>query len=415
MIKKTKLRKLKGGKTFLEKTFGFVPEGPIVAENLYENVVKKKDIDLKEEYKLRKELADTEYEIAEKKYKKDSDLIELREDRNFKYNKLHRDDFFRYFVLFFKAIKSFLGGVLYYGSIILEIFTKRLSEIYAMLGNGAYKLSKTIREWTANLGRGAVTKFIILLFILGIFIGIFFAIFGVKSSSPLADVSKNVKLDVITQMKPTTFLTDMSNTINNLIPEQYKIQFTAFRNNINKAMGNDIVATSIYNQPRETIDHGRYNDITNININETDKIYSIYKPRTKNWNIELDNYKDSDIDFYKLPENIQKEILNLKENKNHYSSNNNSLNYQFIVQESLIDATKKGRYRYILNSSNIPITTDTNLINIFPINPIKINGINITDKDITKDKTGLMFSYSNNSFIYPNIQDKINIYNSKDR
>jgi len=91
MVKKTKMKK--GGKTFLEKLLGKTIEGPFIADDINYNIKKGRSVALKEEYKLRKELADEDYKLAENKLKNEEDKNQKIADRDFKYNKLNQDNF----------------------------------------------------------------------------------------------------------------------------------------------------------------------------------------------------------------------------------------------------------------------------------------------------------------------------------
>ena len=97
MIKKTKRIKTKGGRTTLEKIIGVESEGPFISDNIAQRVEKYQGTNLKEEYKLRKDLAEDNYKIVNEQYENEGDKIERIQDRRFKYNKLHSDDFFRKF------------------------------------------------------------------------------------------------------------------------------------------------------------------------------------------------------------------------------------------------------------------------------------------------------------------------------
>ena len=194
-----------------------------------------------------------------------------------------------------------------------------------------------------------------------------------------------------------------------MIPANYRMQFTSFKNSFNKFLGNDIVGNLIDNQPRETTSDGRYNGITNIKkINDNSgRIYNIFKPSDKELVIDLNLYSsDSDIDFYKLPEGIRAEILakanGIKANEKNKDSNDLKYKFDFIVTSKQMP---DGREKYVYNfnnSNNIPLTNDKSLNNHFNIISIPASGVSMTKKDYEKNRNSLMFSFKDNKYIYPN-------------
>jgi len=77
MVKKTKLRKIKGGKTTLEKILpkGIVAvEGPLIPENISQRVkLKHEGPDLEKEYRERKEIADIDYKLITDDYENEDE------------------------------------------------------------------------------------------------------------------------------------------------------------------------------------------------------------------------------------------------------------------------------------------------------------------------------------------------------
>jgi len=394
MLKKTKRIKIKGGRTTLEKIIGVESEGPFISDNITQKVEKYQGTNLKEEYKLRKELAEQNYKIANEQFENEGDKIDKIQDRRYKYDKLHSDDFFRKFALFIKALGSILYTSLKYIFKIGKEIVNKLRDTLKLIGGGAKNIGELIPKFLDQ--RGAIVKFILLLIFIALLLGAVIGFFGTKGSPTLGKATNSSKMDVFVNMKPKSFLTNFSDSFNSMIPDKYKIQFTSFRNNFNRFLGNDVIGNSIDNQPREFITEGRYNGITNIKVStDKEQIYNLYKPNDKIMEIDIDLYKNSGIDFYKLPISIQEKIL--KKN-----NSNGKFNYKFNVQEKI---TNDGRtkYAYVFNDSSIPIETDINLVNNFNINSKPIKPIRITEKDIEKNKTRLMFEYTNGNFSYPNI------------
>lgn len=410
MIKKT--RKLKGGKTTLEKFFGTLNgEGPFVADNIYDKVVNKhQGTNLKEEYKLRKELAEQAYKIAEHKYDEKEKINQMEEERTFKYKKFHEDSFYKKIVLIITVFSNLISGFFKYLIQLAKLVVPTIQKALNSIGSGAQNLFNSIMK-IINAGRGAIVRFILLLLFIAILLSMTINIFGGKGSPTLNTMNNKTSFDVLVNMRPKDFLSDINNTFSNMIPDKYKIQLNVFKNNINKFIGNDIIANSIDNKPRETINNGRFNGISNIKLKDNnDNIFNLYKPVEKQLNIDMDLYKDTDIDFYKLPANLRTKIMDQTTGK---VKDKNTLSYEFKVKEKLMEDGRI-KYRYVINEnedSKIPITTDLNLNNNFSIIKKPIIPINITDKDINKYKDNLMFKYKNGNFVYPYPTDKIINYN----
>ena len=90
----------------LEKLTGKTYDGSFVADNISDNIKRHKEQALLDEYKLRKEIAEKNYDIKKaKKYSIDK-LDELQKDRDFKYNKLRSNNFFQYV----KILGNILNG-----------------------------------------------------------------------------------------------------------------------------------------------------------------------------------------------------------------------------------------------------------------------------------------------------------------
>ena len=411
MVKKLKIRnqkrKVKGGRTTLEKITGIGVEGPLVADNIYENVVNKHNAtELKKEYKLRKDLADEAYKLAEDEYKTEEERLQREADRKFKYDKLHNKTFWKFIENLGKIISSFLEKAIKIFNNISIAIGKALPNLGSGIKNSVITFIKTL-----NIGKGALVKFILMLIFIGLLLGIGFGLFGGKGSSTLNASMNNKNLDIFINARPKDFLSNFSDSLMGMIPDKYRIQFTSFRNNLNKVVGNDNIANSIENKMRETTDKGRYNGISNIKkINDNENIHSIYKPNNKELEIDLDLYKDTNIDFYKLPEGVRNEIINQTSGK---VPDQNKLKYTFTVGEKVMEDGRI-RYRYIINQiedPKIPLTTDMNLNNHFQILSKPITPISITSKDIDKYKDKYMFSYKDQKFVYPNVEDKIMNYN----
>jgi hypothetical protein len=406
MVKKPKQKK--GGKTFVEKLLGKTIEGPFIADDINYNIKKGRSVALKEEYKLRKELADEDYKLAENKLKNEEDKNQKIADRDFKYNKLNQDNFNFKLRLFWDFLITIASAIKDSIAKFFNFLMKTFGTVIIPGGKAIFdifiKIFMAIVE-LFNLGQGAIIKLLVLIVIIGICVGIGFMLFSPSSGgTSINKVADKTSLDVFVKMDQPSLLSGFSGSLNNLVPDSYKIQFTSFKNMINRAIGNDIVAKSINNKPREDIkNEGRYNGVTNIRIDNSSRIYSILQPKEKLWEIKLNDYEN--IDFHKIPDEVKVDILKTKANRSFVDGdiNNYQLKYKFNVG-TVVNNTNNGevkKYRYELNTDNIPIKIDNNLINNFDIKEIKIDPITITNKDIDRDKDKLMFSFNNGKFTYP--------------
>jgi len=400
MNKKT--RKIKGGRTTLENIIGLSDEGPLITENLYQRVKKHKGTDLKDEYKMRKEIKDAEYKIAHDEFKDEEERNFVLADKQFKYNKLHKDDFMNKM----KLIVYSIGGIFkFFGELIPKLINTAKDiglKIGSMVGNGAFNTYKGALG-IFDIGRGAVVKFLLLLLFIALIIGAAFGFSGNRGGGNMSGARNNNNFKLLVSQKDNSIFGQLTSSLDSMIPDAYKIQFTGFRNSFNKMVGNDTVANLIDNQPRETINTGRYNGITNVKKNnDNERIYNIFRPSNKTLTIDLDSYKETDIDFYKLPKGVQDDILNIENGiKLNKIGDNNKYEFNFIVKTA---KTTDGRekYKYEMNSNaTIPIETDRTLQNYFNIISKPINPISITQKDYEKNRNNLMFNFVDNKFEYP--------------
>ena len=161
MIKKTKRIKTKGGRTTLEKIIGVESEGPFISDNIAQRVEKYQGTNLKEEYKLRKDLAEENYKIVNEQFENEGDKIEKIQDRRFKYNKLHSDDFFRKFALFLGAIGSTLKEVFKYIFKIGREIGNKLQATVSLIGSGFKNTGDFIPKIINQ--KGAIVKFLLFL------------------------------------------------------------------------------------------------------------------------------------------------------------------------------------------------------------------------------------------------------------
>jgi len=383
MIKKTKLKK--GGKTFLEKTLGNIFEGSLVADNVYDNIKRKKGTELLNEYKLRKDIAQLDYEIAQGRKDHSDELNEKLKDRNFKYDKLNSQNLNYRLKLFGDILNSIWKGI---GFIINKFkdFLILIPRYFVVIRDTIYGLINLIRG-IIGVGQGAIVKVIILIILLILIIVGIASIFG-NSSNSNSSILNKVSLNVFTTTETPSFTMKFNSILKSFIPESIIRQFNNINDRFNKILGKDIKATSINRKNRENINEGRYNGITNIKIeNDNERIYSIIKPKEEQIiEIKLEDYKENNIDFNKIPNKIQKDIL----------KNNNIIKIEFKL-----DKFKKNNneiYRYLLkDKENNILENDKNIINKYNIKSKDVNSIIIKENE----KNKYMFNFKNDKFVYP--------------
>jgi hypothetical protein len=396
-IKKFKKnKKVKGG---LFTSLG--KEGSFIPENIKYEVKMGHDNSLLDEYKIRKENANKEYDVIFAKYKQEQDEI----DNQDKKNNLSRLYWLKVETFIFNIVKSIFSAI----SILLTKFYK----IITSLGSGffvSFKLGIETFINICNLGKGAIIKTIILILIILFCIGATIGFFSNPNNASKFDYNNSTNMDFYFKTNRPSFMSSFSNTLMGFVPERYQTNFTSFKNSFNKTLGNDLNANSRNKYNRENIGNkGRYDGIYHIKYDNNDKIYSTIKPGDIKWDLEINNYKNSD--FFKLPSNIQA-IYN--------TSNDTTVNIPVNVDKDT------GKYSYKLdnnayfgsnptkkiNANNFPYTDDTSSIygNIFTLN-------NNTNVNIFKNNDKKFGENINNSFNISATGDSAtypikNIYNS---
>ena len=392
MIKKTK----RGGTSILEKA-PFIKninkKGIYIADDIDYNIRQGKKDELIKKYEdnLNEAKENVKWVKEEKariladediQNKRDKITIEERKLRN---NKIQ-------FVL------KIIGNILAF--IINSVF-KLLSLIGGGLKNFfniSAKVLPSIGKGFINLvgvGNGVIIKTLVLIII------IILAFFGYnwivhnkdpsQTANDMVSTDKNYSSCLISTKTPNLF-GDISNSLRNIIPDKYKFQFNFFKNKFNSIIGNDIY--ELVGIPREQITNGRNDGIYHIKMNnDNNNTYTTLKPN--DINLPLSSISSiTDIDFYKLPSNIQKI----------YPMNDN-----FVIPVENIDNTwkyniEKIKYNdkiikdinpfYELPFKNTPIPNE------FKFNKIKAKISNNNDKSASTILSK-MFNYNTDKYIYP--------------
>jgi len=393
MVKKTKITK--GGKTFLERRLG-VAEGSLVTDDVYDNIKKKKASSLLDEYRLRKDVAQLDYDIAQNRKDHSDELYEKLKDRNFKYDKLKNEDNNKKLKLLGDFINALGRSIGYIFDKFLYLITKILPSYFVIARDTIYGLLSIIREFIGT-GQGAIVKVLLLfIIIIGLVTGLVF-LFGGSSSEEKSLLSKT-NLNVFTKTPIPSFAGTFNTTIKGFIPDSFTRHLNSINSRFNKILGRDIKATSINKIAREVVkddngkSDGRYNEITNIKIeNDDNNIHSIIKPKeNQEILLNIDDYKGDDIDFNKLPNSIQKllktnnEKLLLKfqldkviKNKNKNENENEIYRYK-VIDNSILENDKFANNKFNIISPD----ADTAIIK-------------------EKDKHKFTFKFNGDKFVYP--------------
>jgi len=394
MNKKTrnskKLKKIKKGGLF--SSLG--KEGSFIPENIKYEVKMGHDNSLLDEYKIRKENAEKEYDTILKRYQQEDDEINAEDAKR----NLSRIYFLRVQIFIFNIIKSFFSS--------LNIIINKVILITTNFAKGLYlTINLAARSFfnVADLGKGAIIKTIILILIILFCIGGTIGFFSNPGNASKFDFNNSTNMDFYFKTKSPSFVNTFSTTLMGFIPPQYQTNFTAFKNSFNKTLGNDLLANSRNKYNRENIGNkGRYDGIYHIKYddNNKDRVYSSLKPGDIKWNLEINNYKNTD--FYKLPANIQS-IYN--------TSNNTDLTipakiengqYQYKLENS---AYFGNDIKKTVNQTNFPYKDDTSSIygSIFTLNNFD-NNKNIfkdSDKDFGKNIKNSFDFDTNGNTKYP--------------
>jgi len=388
MIKKTKIKK--GGKTFIERRIGLA-EGSLVTDNIDDNIKKKKAVSLLNEYKLRKDIAQLDYDIAEKRTDHTDDLNEKLKDRNFKYDKLNNENSNKKLKLlgdFFNALGKSIG---YIFDKFIYIITKLLPTYFIIARDTIFSLLSLIREFVGT-GQGAIVKVLLLIIIfIGLVTGLVFLFGG--SSGEQKSVLDKTSLNIFTKTPTPSFAGTFNTAIKGFIPNSFTRHLNNINSRFNKILGNDIKATSVNRIVRDVVkdnngrNDGRHNGITNIKIANDNNIHSIIKPKDViTIPLDINDYKDDNIDFYKLPIYVQTDL------KTSYKTTSINFNLKKIKNN-------KGEiYKYEVNNNNNNILENDKEIN---------NKFNIISPDIDivkikeEDKKNYMFKFNGDNFVYP--------------
>ncbi len=295
MVKKTR----KGGTSILEKV-GFEninKKGFYIADDIDYNIRqgKKKELIKKYEDNLNEAKRNVIKAKEEKDRNEHDEELKIQKEKNSIELKKHRAQQFQFFL-------ASLGNFMYKLYIIISGIISKIWDVLKSIFTGIKN--------AAGVGQGVIIKTIILiLLIIVIFFVVNFAVYGDKAvdnikntGNKLVSTDKDYSGFLIKNSTPD-FMSNISNSFYNLVPDNYKLQFNFFKNKFNSVIGNDIY--SIVGSEREIITTGRNDGIYHIKKNnDSDNTYTTLKP--KDITIPMSSIQQiSNIDYHKLPENIK--------------------------------------------------------------------------------------------------------------
>jgi len=411
MRKKTLIKnykKKKGGESFISNIIGD-KQGPLIPENITNEVDKGNKQVLLNKYKRIKEDAEKEYIRVKQLY--DDDQINAENASK------------RFWNFIIKVIGPVLSKLIIYFGYSINLLLKIIEKIIVF----SRYIIDFIRSffWTFKTiiidilkSRGIILVFLIFIIVIIIIISL---IYGGGMPNPFQgnNIFQNTSAQITSfnQLKPESPYSILSKQLQNLIPipDEYSNQFNKFKNDFYKFFGKDTILEDINTSDRETIKEGRYDSIYHIKKSDEiniDKIYNIIKP--KSITITHDIINQNNIDYYKLPENIKKED---KYNINNYSinvdiSSNTSGKFYYDMDNayyySNTDVTKKEIKKINTNNLSPFITStiknsDDIIYTSYNIRHIPIENYLYTDIDILnpKVKKNMLFKYENNKYNYP--------------
>jgi len=383
-MKKKTSKQIKGGKSFLENIVGSI-NGQFVSDNIQQNVILGKKEDLINEYKIKKELAEKEFTDINQQYEAREKIIQEEKRRNLNQDNLNfkkRQALYNNVSSLIKACLVFLGNIFLF---IYKLITNVLS--------GSLNVITLIINFIKS--PSPILKLIVLIIVILIIVGIALGITMGTSQNKNFDYKNQTSLDIFTQTKVPSIGSYVSSSFMNMMPEQYRLKLTSIKNDFNKMIGNDIIGNSIDNQLRETTNTGSWNNIHNLNIDN--KIKSAFKPNDIEYNINIDDYPNSD--YFKLPYDVRTKI---------YNSSNNIIIIPIKMNK---DETK---YYYDFNNAYYKDAINTeNKANIVKNPPF----INTDRKDYfkTKDLPLEDYVFTDGDNINPDVlKDKMIEYDARD-
>jgi hypothetical protein len=386
--------------------------------NTYQNYLNEAEKDLNRTLAIKKEAE--EQLIKEVKLEQKED--DIQQKANAKKNALYQ----KYMVMFGNSVAFMLAS--------MARIAQFISNLVMTNGRFAFKMF-------ATAGQGAIIKVVIaIVIIVLIILGATNVIHGFKKPemTNYNDGGKSILAfdsdKYLTMPKQDNIFTMMSQSLNNMIPSQYKYKWASISNSITYMTTGANIYDSFL-EPRDEIDTGRSDNIFNINFND-DQNYttSIIKPKPVK--LEFNNNMYYDSDYNKIDETIMNDIssnypnkcmIPIKENDNNkyvlkidetvYYNNDTQINNTNKLIKNIFMKKKEDikfnnfdniQYTSFNNVNNIIAAYNTKLINPNYKGPIlRLSSADKVSKQYNKEhKTANFYNKYKTDYLYCIIQNK---------
>ena len=386
--------------------------------NTYQNYLNEAEKDLNRTLAIKKEAE--EQLIKEVKLEQKED--DIKQKANAKKNALYQ----KYMVMFGNSVAFMLAS--------MARIAQFISNLVMTNGRFAFKMF-------ATAGQGAIIKVVIaIVIIVLIILGATNVIHGFKKPemTNYNDGGKSILAfdsdKYLTMPKQDNIFTMMSQSLNNMIPSQYKYKWASISNSITYMTTGANIYDSFL-EPRDEIDTGRSDNIFNINFND-DQNYttSIIKPKPVK--LEFNNNMYYDSDYNKIDETIMNDIssnypnkcmIPIKENDNNkyvlkidetvYYNNDTQINNTNKLIKNIFMKKKEDikfnnfdniQYTSFNNVNNIIAAYNTKLINPNYKGPIlRLSSADKVSKQYNKEhKTANFYNKYKTDYLYCIIQNK---------
>jgi hypothetical protein len=386
--------KRKGGESLLENIIPIKnanKKGIYIADDIEYNVRQGKKNELIKKYQ--DNLNEAKEEVIRERLRKNN---ELKEEENqikkdvFLTKEKERTDKVKFFwITVIGNLFNFLFKIL----LLIIDLAKIVKNFIINIGSGIKN--------AGNIGDGVIIKTLLLILLLiGMFFGFNYLFY--KKELKNGDINSLVSTDkayssFLFKTETPSFFGNLSRSLLDNLPQEYKINYNIFKNKLNSFVGNDIY--EIIGKKRGIITDGINDGIYHIKKQgDSGNTYSTLKPNdiTIELNDKLSILKDENIDYNKLPDKIKEDYpiksiiipVILK----------NDMWYYNIDKEKYFDGTTDIKSTNPLYNN---LFKGTEMANEFKFN--KIKALIYNNKNVSKNNIDNMFNYINSKYIYPDI------------
>jgi len=386
--------KRKGGESLLENIIPIKnanKKGIYIADDIEYNVRQGKKNELIKKYQ--DNLNEAKEEVKRERLRKDNDLKEeenqIKKDVFLTKEKERTDKVKFFWITVIGNLFNFLFKIL----LLIIDLAKIVKNFIINIGSGIKN--------AGNIGDGVIIKTLLLILLLiGMFFGFNYLFY--KKELKNGDINSLVSTDkayssFLFKTETPSFFGNLSRSLLDNLPKEYKINYNIFKNKLNSFVGNDIY--EIIGKKRGIITDGINDGIYHIKKQgDSGNTYSTLKPNdiTIELNDKLSILKDENIDYNKLPDKIKEDYpiksiiipVILK----------NDMWYYNIDKEKYFDGTTDIKSTNPLYNN---LFKGTEMANEFKFN--KIKALIYNNKNVSKNNIDNMFNYINSKYIYPDI------------